>query len=411
MSERTKRLLVVIGFIASVFGIGAALYFVFFHAPVPPATVSPGEGTTATGTLPSSGTAGARPAVTPTGTTGGGTGLPVAAPVANGGLTATTAITEGAVSFPTLGADGKTVSFYNAADSKFYTVDKDGKLVLLSDKEFPDVSKAEWNKDSDKAVLEFPDGSNVVYDFTAERQVSLPKHWEDFQFSPVSNEIEAKSMGVDPGNRWLVTTNDDGSNAKAFQALGENASKVTVSWSPNDQVVAFSDTAEPLSGGLDRKTILPVGMKGENFRGLTVEGLGFLSKWSPNGKQLLYSVSGDYSNNMPLLWLVDATPATMGENRHSLGLNTWADKCSFSTSTVVYCAVPRNLPVNAGLKRGLYVANPDSLYKIDTATSKVTLVAIPDGDVTMENLTVSSDGSSLYFTDQSDGTLQLIRLK
>ncbi len=410
MSERTKRLLVVIGFIASVFGIGAALYFVFFKAAVPPATVSP-VGEDVTGALPSSDVAGPRVVVPPAGTTTGGGGLPPAATVANGGRTVTTAITQGAVSYPTLGADGKTVNFYNAADKKFYTVDKDGKLVLLSEKEFPNVSNAEWNKDSDKAVLEFPDGSNVVYDFTAERQVTLPKHWEDFQFSPVSNEIEAKSMGIDPNNRWLVTTNDDGSGAKAFQALGENAAKVTVSWSPNDQVVAFSDTAEPLAGGLDRKMILPVGMKGENFRGLTVEGLGFLSKWSPNGRQLLYSVAGDYSENKPLLWLVDATPATMGENRHSLGLNTWVDKCTYATSTIVYCAVPRNLAANAGLMRQLSFDNPDSLYKIDTSSSKVTLVAIPSVDVTMENLSVSADGTSLYFTDRSDGTLQLIRLK
>jgi len=408
MSERTKRILVVIGFIASVFGIGAALYFVFFKAPAPPATVSP-AGEDASGTLPSSGAAGGRVIVPPAGTVTGTKGLPPAASVANGGRTTTTAITQSAVSFPTLGSDGKTMNFYNPADKKFYTVDKDGNLVLLSDKEFPSVENAEWNKDSDKAVLEFPDGSNVVYDFTEERQVTLPKHWEDFQFSPVSDEIEAKSMGIDPNNRWLVTTNDDGTNAKSFQALGENADKVTVSWSPNDQVVAFSDTADSM--GLNRKMILPVGMKGENFRGLTVEGLGFLSLWAPNGKQLLYSVAGDYSFNKPLLWLVDATPASMGENRHSLGINTWADKCVFATSTSVYCAVPRNLPENAGLQRTLYVDYPDNVYKLDTASSKVTLVAVPSKDTTMENLSVSDDGATLYFTGRDDGTLRTMRLK
>lgn len=410
MSDRTKRLLVVIGFIASILGIGTALYFVFFRAVVPPATVTPGEEQPGGALLPSEG-AGIRVIVPPTGTVPTEGGLPPAASVANGGRTETTAITQGAVSFPTLGADGKTVNFYNSADKKFYTVDKDGNLVLLSDKEFPSVINAEWNKDSNKAVLEFPDGSNVVYDFSAESQVTLPAHWESFQFSPVDDKIEAKSVGVDPNNRWLVTASGDGSGSKAFQELGENGDKVTVSWSPNNQVVAFSDTAEPLSGGLDRKTILPVGLNGENYRGLTVEGLGFLSVWSPNGKKLLYSASGDYSTGRPLLWLVDATPATMGENRHSLGLNTWADKCAYATATAIYCAVPRNLPENAGFQRSLYSDYPDSLYRIDVASSKVTLLAIPNEDVTMENITLSSDGSSLYFTSRSDGTLHLIRLK
>lgn len=411
MSERTKRLLVVIGFIASVFGIGAALYFVFFRSAPPPATVLPDGGGQVDGTLPSSGAAGGQvvvPPVIPPGTAGG---LPTAAAVANGGRTVTTAITQGPVSFTSIGTDGQTMNFYNPNDRKFYTVDKDGKLVLLSDKEFPNVENAEWNKDSDKAVLEFPDGSNVIYDFSAERQVTLPKHWEDFQFSPVSDELEAKSQAVDPNNRWLVTANDDGSNVKAFQALGEEGDKVTVSWSPNDQVVAFADTAAPLSGGLDRKMILPIGLDGENYRGLTVEGLGFLSVWSPGGRELLYSVAGAYSENKPLLWLVDATPATMGENRHSLGLNTWADKCAYSGSSVVYCAVPRNLPANSGLQRAVYANYPDSVYKIDTASSKVTLVAVPEEEVAMENLTVSADGSSLYFTSRNDGTLQTIRLK
>jgi hypothetical protein len=114
---------------------------------------------------------------------------------------------------------------------------------------------------------------------------------------------------------------------------------------------------------------------------------------------------------MPLLWLVDATPATMGENRHSLGIYTWADKCTFSSATTVYCAVPKNLPINAGLQRALYVDYPDSVYRIDTASNKVTLVAVPETDTTMENLSVGNDGANLYFTDRDDGTIQTMRLK
>lgn len=406
MSERLKRILLIVGFVASIFAIAAGLYYAFFREAVTEEpTVQPGEETG--GELPTSGGAGERP---PTTTTGGGA-LPPASPVASGGRTVTTAITQSEVANVALSAEGSSVNFYNPNDGKFYAVDADGNLVLLSDQEFPEVENVEWNKDADKAVLEFPDGSNVVYDFDAERQVTLPSHWEDFEFSATSDEIEAKSDAVDPNNRWLVTVNADGSGAEAFQALGENGDKVTVSWSPNDQVVAFSDTASSLSGGLDRKLILPIGLNGENFRGLTVEGLGFLPNWSPDGKRLLYSVAGDYSDNKPLLWVVDATPATMGENRHSLSLYTWADKCTFTDSSTAYCAVPRNLPNNAGLQRALYENYPDSVYKVDIVQSKVTLVAIPEEDVAMSNLSVSDDGSVLYFVSGDDGTLQMIRLQ
>lgn len=405
MNERFKKILVVVGFILSVFGIGAALWYTFFKPAEPPPSVTPTE--EELGGLPTAGEAGERPVTTPT----EDGGLPPAAEVAGGGRTVTTALTQTAVSSTNASSDGAGVNFYNPADGKFYTIDENGNPVALSDEKFPEVESVEWNKDGEKAVLEFPDGTNIVYDFNDERQVTLPKHWEDFEFSPESDEILAKSIGVDPNNRWLVTTNDDGSNATAFQALGENADKVTVAWSPNDQVVAFSDTADPISGGLDRKFILPLGKNKENYKGLTVEGLFFSPLWAPDGKTLLYSVAGDYSDNKPLLWLVDATPATMGEDRHSLGLNTWVDKCTFTDSKTVYCAVPRNLPSNAGLARALYIDYPDTLYKIDLSTSKVTLVAIPEEDIPMENLSVSDDGSILYFTNGLDGTLQMMKLK
>jgi Tol biopolymer transport system component len=306
---------------------------------------------------------------------------------------------------------GNNINFYNPEDGKFYTIDAEGNIVLLSDKRFADVETVEWNGTSDKAVLEFPDGTNIVYDFSAERQVTLPSHWEDFEFSPVADELLAKSVAVDPNNRWLVVSSSDGSNVQAVAALGENGDKVDVNWSPNDQVIGFADTAEQISGGVDRKMILPLGKDDQNYKGLVVEGLGFLSLWSPSGSQLMYSVAGDYSDNKPLLWIVDATPGTMGENRRSLGLNTWADKCTFSDNLTAYCAVPASLPANSGLSRGLYSSNPDHLYKVDLSTGRSARIAIPETSTTMEDLSVSADGSLLYFTNRSTGRLQLIQLK
>ncbi|MBI4435468.1 PD40 domain-containing protein, partial [Candidatus Uhrbacteria bacterium] len=253
-------------------------------------------------------------------------------------------------------------------------------------------------------------GSNIVYNFDTEKQVTLPSHWEDFDFSPVADELAAKSIALDPQNRWLVVTSDDGSKTQSIQALGENEDKVQVNWSPNDQVVAFADTSNAIQGGVDRNVIYPVGKNKENFKGLVVEGLEFESLWSPNGKQLLYSVTGSYSNNKPLLWIVDATSSTMGDNRQSLGLNTWVDKCTWTSASVVYCAVPLELPNNAGLQRSLYANEPDALFKLDLSAGTSTLIAIPEEATAMNNLQISDDGSSLYFTNRS-GQLELMRLK
>lgn len=414
MQERPKRILLIAGFIGSVIAIGLAMYVVFFATG--PATPPGGQVTPTdqpSGTLPSSltGTPGAGGGL-------GGTGdgaLPEAAQVAQGGLTQTTALTTGPVQNPTLSADGKSMNFYNKEDGYFYTIDKDGNIVKLSNQTFPNVQSAEWNRNAEKAVLTFPDESKIVYNFETQSQVTLPKHWDDVSFSPSSDNLIAKSLALDPNNRWLVVSNDNGSNVTSVQALGDNENKVQINWSPNDQVIAFADTSavagNNTTSGFDTKIIYPVGKNQENFKGLVVEGFGFASTWSPSGKTILYSVYGDYSQGKPLLWLVNGTAATMGENRHSLGVNTWVDKCTWSSDTVVYCAVPQNLPDNAGLQRTIYANYPDTLYKLDLASNRNSVVAIPETDTTMLNLSISADGSLLYYSDGLSGQLKLIKLK
>src|SRR3989338_2714976 len=49
----------------------------------------------------------------------------------------------------------------------------------------------------------------------------------------------------------------------------------------------------------------------------------------PDGQSLLYSVSSPASEYKPALWIANAAGDSIGENRRSLGLNTWADKCAF----------------------------------------------------------------------------------
>ncbi len=411
MSERTKRILLIVGFVLSVAVIAFLLYFAFFRTPTPQIPITP---TTTTGQQPSTGfpsSATGAPSTIGTEQTGEQTGLPTADTVAKGGLTQTTELTTGPVSSPTLSGDGSSMNFYDKNDGKFYRIDAEGKLVALSDKKFPSLEKATWNKDSEKAVLEFPDGSNVVYDFGAQSQVTLPKHWEGFNFSPVDDQIVAKSVGLDPNNRSIVITNADGTNIKSVQPLGENQDKVQINWSANDQVIAFADTATDTEGGIDQKIIYPIGKNQENFKGLAIEGINFASKWSPDGKKLLYSAAGSYSNYRPLLWVVDGTASSMGKNRKSLSLNTWVDKCTFASPTIAYCAVPIDLPENAGLQPDLYSNLPDSVYKLDIGTGTSTLVGIPEGGKMMKNLFITKDQSLLYYTDNVTGRLETMKLK
>lgn len=405
LTLRTKRVALIALFIASVIAIAAAIYFLFFKPLFGDETpAGEEEVTTPSGNLPSAQTGAPSVYVPPTEGR-----LEQADEIADGGVTKVTELTSGSILSPT--SCGAKACFYNPKDDRFYTIDADGNIVTLSSKTFPEASAVVWNDTADKAIIEFPDNSNVIYDFVSQTQVTLPSHWEDFDFSPTTDEIAAKSIALDPDNRWLVMSKTDGTQMETIRALGDNEDKVDLNISPNAQIIGFADADTTLATGLDRQTIIPLGRNSENFEGLTVEGMNFDSLWSPSGRQLLYSVSGSYSDYRPLLWSVSATSSSMGEDRQSLGINTWVNKCVFASEDVVYCGVPNSLPPNAGLQPSLYDDEPDNLYRLDLSSGQSSLVAIPSEEVTMEHLSLSSDGSLLYFTDALTGRLQMIRLQ
>jgi len=182
---------------------------------------------------------------------------------------------------------------------------------------------------------------------------------------------------------------------------------VQTSWSPNNQIVATYTK----SLDFDRQDVYFVGLNGENFKSTTVEGRGLTYTWSTTGDRLLYSVYNTNSDMKPLLWIVDAQGDTINENRQSLGINTWADKCTFASNTEVYCAVPTNLETGAGLVRAIADDNSDELYKIDLTTGTKKLIAAPNGNFNVQNIMVDDTQSQLTFSDKKTGLLYQVKLK
>jgi hypothetical protein len=327
-------------------------------------------------------------------------------PVASGGVTKTTTVVQSPSLNPTLSRDGGSVQFYNQSDGKFYIVNDSGDLIALSNKVFHNVSNVEWAPNKTKAVIEYPDGNKIVYDFTTERQVTLPKHWEDFSFSPDSTKLVNKSLGIDPDNRWLIVSNSDGSQSRAIEFIGTNDNIVIPSWSPNNQYVGM------YTKGIDftRTEVFFIGQNDENFKSTTVEGWGFEGKWSESGDKLLYSVYSPNDDLKPKLWIVNSSVDSIGVNRTSLQLETWAEKCSFSGNSTVYCAVPNELPKGAGLYPQLAENSYDNLYRINIQTGQRELIAIPDTAYNVSSLIVSQDQRTIFFTDNTTGRIHKIDL-
>lgn len=326
--------------------------------------------------------------------------------VANGGITKDFEVYGGISISPTLGANGNDLQFYNPKDSKFYSIDENGQTKTLSDKLFHNVQNVYWSSNKTKAIIEYPDGANIIYDFDSKKQTTLPKHWEDFHFSPDGKQIISKSIGLDPDNRWLSKANEDGSNPEAILALGNNSDSVYPLWSPNNQVVAL------YTEGMDfnRQRVFFVGLNQENFNSMVIEGRGFQPEWSPSGDYLLYSVYSADTNSKPNLWSVNALGHNIGTGRRSLDTETWADKCIFANNQEIYCAVPQELKDGSGLFPELAKQTEDSLYKINIVNGQKKLIAIPENPHNISNLILSADNKYLYFTDSTDNKIYKINL-
>ncbi|MDD2807440.1 MAG: hypothetical protein PHW95_02905 [Patescibacteria group bacterium] len=424
MNINWKRIALLVGFVVAVLLIGYLLYFLFLKPTIPTANQNI-NALTGEGGLPVTGTNvnipiandinGALPGSSTTTDTNLNptidlpltTGQTTVSVIANGGLTKTIALTTGQASSISITADGTSAAYYDKTSGIFYEIGSNGKVIPLSDKVFYSVQNVTWSPDKKQAVLEYPDGANILYNFDTGRQVTLPEHWKNFSFSPTGDQIVFKSMGTDPENRWLAISNADGSQAKKIEPLGDQDATVYSSWSPNNQIIAtFTEDLD-----FDRQNLYFVGINGENFKSAIIEGRGFQSQWSSSGDKLLYSVYSSNTDYKPTLWIVDAQGDNIGQNRKSINLETWADKCTFQDNSTVYCAVPRTLQTGAGIFNNDLDTSPTDIYKVDLTNGIKTKVAVPQGDINIDKLMVTKDGGSLYFTSKTNGRLYTISLK
>ncbi len=347
---------------------------------------------------------------------GGGTPGTITSPIGNepisdratGGLTATQAVIDkNIIGLKSVG-DGKTFNYYDPSDNKFYRLLANGEVQLLSDRRFFNVDAVSWSPDGDKAILEYPDSSNIFYDFLQDRQVTLPRQMTEFNFSQSGENIGFKWESTLPNDDWLGIATPDGSDIKFVEPMNNAADDVQVAWSPNSQVIAFYREGK----GLNQSEVFMVGQHGENFKSLTVPGRGFTGQWLEDGKHVIYQIYSDNSGSRPMLWLTRADGDNIGLNNNSLGIQTWLNKCDISGATA-YCAVPEYLPEGAAYVPEIADTIPDLFYKIDLVTGAKTLLAKPVGDqsqYTAGQVMVSQDGSVLYFTNKATGKLYSINL-
>ncbi len=326
--------------------------------------------------------------------------------VASGGVTIIGEVTNYPVNFPAATSDGSGINYYDPETKRFYRIDENGVIERINNQIFAEVEDVAWAPNSQDAILEFPDGSNVLYNFETGDQVTLPAHWTEFDFAPDNENIAFKSLPRDPNENWLAVSSKDGSTSKRIEHLGNFDDTVTIDWSPNNQVVGtFS---EP--DGLSRSKLFYIGFNGENFQLSRLHGHNFEGSWAPDGRNLTYSVAHEDTNFNPSLWVVDGSGASMGQNRKSIGLQTWTHKCTYADNTTMYCGVPTELPRGAGLIPTVAEFVDDEIYKVDISTGATTRIAIPDSSIQVSSIHFLEEANRLIIQDAFTNELRSIDL-
>lgn len=417
MNINWKKIGLVILFIAVAVLLAIALYFTFFRpTPSPVVVVPPPTFPGGLPTIPGGGVVTPGGEVLPPGVLPPSVGIVVppvvgVAPIpsisttAQGGQVAPRKVVDSGAAFVNLASDGQSVNYYDSSTGLFSKINPDGSLSLISSQIFRDVSNATWAPSSDKAVLEFENGTKMIYNFATKQSYSLPSQFIDFSFSPDSKNIAAKDMKTNEEERWLVTVDERGGNKQFLEHLGDNADRVKVQWNPNDQIVGTS--AKSIDN--ERSEVIFLTKDGTKLGKAIVQGRDLRYDYSQDGNKMVYSVWNPNSNFLPTLWITSTNPNNIDQGRVSTGLNTWADKCSYFKNSTIYCAVPKQISQYSGI---LPANNdsPDDIYQIDPDTGESLKIAEPVFPVQIKNITVSTDGKTLYYTEQDSGAVNKINL-
>ncbi len=313
-----------------------------------------------------------------------------------------TKVTKDIVKAPIIDNTGDGVIYYNNQDGKFYEIYKNGVTKILSDQTFYSAQDISWSDDKNKAIIEYPDGSNIIYDFSTEKQTTLPANWGDFNFASDNKKIVTKSLDNNQNNNHLIIANTVTGNAKIIEELGDKASSFQINISPTNQIVAFFTK----NIDLHHQEIFPIGQNDEKFSSFVVDGQGFQGKWSPSGEQILYSVYNIREDYKPNLWIT----SKFGSAKRRILINTWAEKCVFYSNSVIYCGVPQKLEKMMGLSPNYAIDVPDDIYRIDLSINSTEKIPLPEIDHNIENLMVTNNEQELYFTDRRTGRLYKINL-
>lgn len=419
MSNITKKLILIILFIIISIGLAFLLYFIFFASKNEVIPIGQKQQQTQGGEFPVAGSGSGQKI----GTTDG---ISVSSDIvgqdnlenqieASGGVIvqAREIVNKNILKVKDYSNPNQGIVYYDDINQSFYKVSDNGVINKLSDRKFYAVKNATFSSTKNQAIIEYPDNKKVLYDFDKDEFIArFPEEAIDFGFSNDGDKLSYKWIDYYENNNYLVTSNPDASNFKFIRPIVDQAKNIDNVWSPDGEIMAtFRKQYD-----LERQEVYFINENNKDFRSLLVDGVNFKGVWNTKGDKILYSVAEVRKNFLPMLWIANGQSDGLGYGKMSLGISTWVDKCSFSKKedSIVYCAVPDELPRGSGLNPDIVSDVVYSIYKINMQTGNSEIVSQPivDGDrVSIDKIYITQNDSSIFYTDSANGYLYQLGLE
>lgn len=308
------------------------------------------------------------------------------------------------------GEDG--IYYYSLDEQSLKKVSFSGKNKEILMSNLPGVpTRVLWSPKRGKALLLLRQSNGQPLwhfaDLSAKTLAPLKPEISHLAWNNLGDRIFYQYTDPGTGAQSLNTANPDGSNWKKLADLGTQ--DFFFASVPQSTAVSFWNRPN----ALEKTSFETVSIMGENRRTLLSDRFGADYLWSPDGENVLVSVSSQKGGGSIFL---DVMNKNGGEYR-GLSIPTLVSKAVWSKDgKTVYYALPGSLPATAVLPNDYY-AKPlhtrDMFWKIDLQSGKKTRI-VDLSEVTKSfdsaDLFLSSDESALFFTDRVTRKLYRIEL-
>lgn len=314
-------------------------------------------------------------------------------------------LTELPVLSPALSPAGQIV-YYRQADGRVFSLDPTtSQIRQLTNTGLKNLQKSVWGPNARQVISFFrkPTGERQVfhYSFDSQRATELPAQIKQVAFDPTGAQIAYQFLDPTKGVNALSVADPQNQNYRKIADLPSQTSEIF--WI-QDRVVYLTQSSGTAAG-----SIISINPQTGGTQTIQAGIFGLSAEPSPSGAKILYTQGTQNAPYQPKLLLFDLLQKEIVDT----GLTTLPQKCAFSPDeTVLYCAVPENIPSSAVLpnhwRSGDFVSN-DQIWQVNlNRLQGKQLTGATGYDISW--LGLSADGLALVFQDKASGKLYRLEL-